>query len=1028
MDTSDCLSFRLLGAMQATRAGTTIELPPSRKTRALLAYLVLNERPQRREDLCQLLWEDTDDPKAALRWSLSRLRAALDEPQRPRLIANRSQVELDRDNLLVDLLWVRERSGTEVQMLNTQALIGLAQQFHGELLEGLELTDAHEFSAWCIAQRESARLLHVQVLSTLIERVADTPEQALGYARRLKRIEPYDEAVRAQLVRLLAAAGRFDEAHEQFKSASRTLHEAGIKPSGELIKSRELIRPGARSETVDVASNHAQSWGNTTHAPSTAPMLTTGVSFVGRAKELQALSRSFDGVRHGLGSVGYLLLGDPGVGKSRLMQEWLSQAHETGANVLQARCFEAELRRPYGVWVDAIQQLARTHTHLETQHVLELLLGDSTNADTLSTRERLFASVSALVSSIIASAPTLVLALDDLQWMDEPSITLLHYVTRMNRHCPLFILVAARRGELRDNFPVMRVVQTLRRDEQLRVFEIDNLSRGEVKQLAQSVSPGVDADQVFADSSGNPLFAIEISRALAAGGFDMPHTFADVVGERVDRLPEPAMDVLRWCAVLGQVARPHVLEALPQYCSQTLLPSLEHLDRDGLLVDLGDRSNEGAYGFAHELVRRVVYEDLSTPRRRFMHGQIAQALESISGASDELAIEIANHAALAGDSARAARACIAAARRCVRVFASDQALDHVRRGIHYAQDVGEPTRCELMLELLDMQVNARRPDDLQQSTQDIEHYTRGALDHGNLAAARLGFYLLSLLRLEHGDWDGARNDSLHMEELSRSGDERDRVMGLAINAHCLLSLECEIERAGELVSEAAVLVERSGYMPGVFLIADGMLKLRKGQLELAAERLREARLCAQRDGERLTHFSALEQLVRLALQDNALDEACRLSDELNALGERVRGGSESVFARAMWALTRYYAGERSLRGELDRCLDELEQHHSPYRLSYLLSYGAQAELNFGDYSRALHRARQAVDVSSELKRPSELAMAIAALAHAAEASDDNDTLNECISKLKDMTLADCSHEAQRHAASLLSTREQRAVP
>ena len=85
----------LLGPLQVIRNGTNLSLPPSRKVRALLAYLVMGPRPVTREKLCELLWDIADDPKSELRWCLSKLRPLVDGPTTKRLIADRKQVWID---------------------------------------------------------------------------------------------------------------------------------------------------------------------------------------------------------------------------------------------------------------------------------------------------------------------------------------------------------------------------------------------------------------------------------------------------------------------------------------------------------------------------------------------------------------------------------------------------------------------------------------------------------------------------------------------------------------------------------------------------------------------------------------------------------------------------------------------------------------------------------------------------------------------------------------------------------------------
>ncbi|MEW6268840.1 MAG: BTAD domain-containing putative transcriptional regulator, partial [Thermodesulfobacteriota bacterium] len=215
------LELRFLGEIAVLRDGKAVALPPSRKTRALLAYLVLSGRAHRRERLCELLWDVADDPRAELRWTLTKLRALVDTPSQERLRADRESVAFAADGARVDLLWARASAEQGLDRLPTPALREVAAEFRGELLEGLELPDFLDFHAWCVAERESARSLHERVLRALVPRLEEDVETVLPYARTLVRLAPLDEAARAHLVHLLATSGRRDEAEQQ--------HDAGVK-------------------------------------------------------------------------------------------------------------------------------------------------------------------------------------------------------------------------------------------------------------------------------------------------------------------------------------------------------------------------------------------------------------------------------------------------------------------------------------------------------------------------------------------------------------------------------------------------------------------------------------------------------------------------------------------------------------------------------------------------------------------------------------------------------------------------------
>ena len=187
------LEFRVLGELEVLRDGAPLALPPSRKTRALLGYLALTRHPHRRERLCEIFWDVPDDPRGALRWSLSKIRPVIDDPAHPRLIADRNSVELRTESLGIDLLAAQACVRVSAGAAATCDLAQAASSFRAPLLADLDLPANSEFHSWLLSLREDARKLQAQILRALTERFGATPDAALSYARELVRIDPYDE-------------------------------------------------------------------------------------------------------------------------------------------------------------------------------------------------------------------------------------------------------------------------------------------------------------------------------------------------------------------------------------------------------------------------------------------------------------------------------------------------------------------------------------------------------------------------------------------------------------------------------------------------------------------------------------------------------------------------------------------------------------------------------------------------------------------------------------------------------------------
>jgi len=234
MKGKELLRVSVLGNLAVSRHGMRMQLPPSKKTRALLAYLAVTDRPHSRDRLCSMFWPVPDDPRAALRWSLTRLRPLIDEPDCRRIVADRESAGLDLDRDTVDILSLRDlvRNGTDAVLTDT--LRQATEALDVDFLEGLDLPDCHEFQNWCIGEREETRRLRVRLLTALVNRLADVPDEALRHARALSLLAPADEGAQAMLVRLLRAAGYSHEAEQQFQSAERRLEEFDAVRTGAL--------------------------------------------------------------------------------------------------------------------------------------------------------------------------------------------------------------------------------------------------------------------------------------------------------------------------------------------------------------------------------------------------------------------------------------------------------------------------------------------------------------------------------------------------------------------------------------------------------------------------------------------------------------------------------------------------------------------------------------------------------------------------------------------------------------------------
>ncbi|MFK8017660.1 MAG: alpha/beta fold hydrolase [Gammaproteobacteria bacterium] len=220
------LQILVLGELQVTRDGDAVALPASRKTRALLAYLAMTARPHRRDRLCELLWEIPDDPRAALRWSLSKLRSVVNEPKAPRIIADRERVELDTDGIALDLHTIS--AAIEGSDLTLEDLLSLAEQLAEPLLAGIDLPGQEPFARWLQAERAQVAK-HSARVASLIRQHPDLPaSDALNWAQRWLECDPYNADAARQMVADHKRFGQASEATQLAIELTTRFRNAGV--------------------------------------------------------------------------------------------------------------------------------------------------------------------------------------------------------------------------------------------------------------------------------------------------------------------------------------------------------------------------------------------------------------------------------------------------------------------------------------------------------------------------------------------------------------------------------------------------------------------------------------------------------------------------------------------------------------------------------------------------------------------------------------------------------------------------------
>jgi len=241
--------LRLLGPIALMRDGAAVALPPSRKLRALLAYLALAHGPVSRSQLCELLWDAPSDPRGELRWCLSKLRRALDSPGRRRVVAHDDALHLDLQDCEVDALAVARVTQAGLAAIDVATCRTLLGRCRGELLEGLELDRAPLFTGWLTAQRRRFRSCQTALLDRLVQGVDDA--EALGYLERWLELAPFERRAHALLLMLLARGERLREGEEHLAAAVQLFESSGLD-AGPLVAAWRNARGAGSTSLLSV--------------------------------------------------------------------------------------------------------------------------------------------------------------------------------------------------------------------------------------------------------------------------------------------------------------------------------------------------------------------------------------------------------------------------------------------------------------------------------------------------------------------------------------------------------------------------------------------------------------------------------------------------------------------------------------------------------------------------------------------------------------------------------------------------------
>jgi DNA-binding SARP family transcriptional activator len=671
--------------------------------------------------------------------------------------------------------------------------------YRGSFLEGFSVSDCPPFEQWILHTREKLRRQVSSALHILAsnDEASGNYQPAMAYARRQLDLEPWDELAHQQLIRILAFTGQRSAALAQYQTCRRALaDELEVEPSRETTELYEQIRAGGLMPPVPPPASPAGPPASIPFFLKQEPIPTDLPVFAAREQELQQLEKFLDLSLAGHGRVAFVI-GETGSGKSLLLQEFARRAEIAHPELVcasgscnaytgigdpylpfreildlltgdvEAKGMAGTITRETGqrLWnmlPSAVQAMVDLGPDLVDTFVPRATLLEHASAyspnpsdwlarlkDLLKNKPHgsagsfnvlqtdLFEQYSRVLQSLAQKKP-LLLVLEDLQWADAGSISLLFHLGRRLAGCRMLVLGAYRSEEIAlgkegGRHPLEPVINEFRRIFGDMLVDMDQAEGrafinayldSEPNRLGNSFRT-----MLYYQTLGQPLFTIELLRGLQERGdlvqdkqgFWVEGTSLDwetlpvrveaAIQERIDRLPLELQRTLSLASVEGEIFTAEAIAKVQGMNAQDLLQRLSrdldrrhHLVRAESIQRLGDKPLS-RFRFRHILFQKYLYGLLDEVERVHLHEQVGISLENLYGIEEHLemnAVQLARHFEQARITDKAIHYLHMAGERAAVLSAYQDAVTHINRALGLLENMPdnlERAQRELTLQL-----------------------------------------------------------------------------------------------------------------------------------------------------------------------------------------------------------------------------------------------------------------------------------------------------------------------------------------
>lgn len=590
---------------------------PFKKAEALFYYIVVN-RQASRDELVDLLWGETEEETAKknLRHALYMIRKAFGEeiivsPQKSIVLLN-PEIAIETDLQK----FIEESEGSE-------------EAYGGEFLKGFLVKDGDKYEEWMFRCRDYYKDLYISKLYERLNHFSAEKDMVKVeyYAKLLINEDPLDERPYRLLMESYGSIGAYHKAEELYGRLKQILvQELGIAPDN---KTEQLHRVNMTKRSMKDSGRE-------------------GVRgfFYGRSRELDIIKEQFASFKRQQEYKSILIIGEAGVGKTKLKEHFFENADKENLYIIKVNCYQAEedyLLKPWNQVFSSLAEIISSEgieiPMLWKNIIVRLFPAFDPGIEAAvyslverSDRVKYKAIEEAVleVLKLVCRKKKLVLAFEDLQWMDGTSIRLLSFVLRRLGDSGIMVIATCRNSLEKglEQFAAAMIKEGIAEKLVLSRFSKAEVEEFIGKQLPRQILSEELKERIYRETEGNAFFLIEFLNTVKEKGTigEISGKAQDILKSRIIDIPEEGMKILNIVSMFFDRVDLDMLKAVSGRDELELLDELEKLERKYIIKEV-EKVGEISFEFTHNKLREFIYGLQSTSRRRILHDRIGQILE-----------------------------------------------------------------------------------------------------------------------------------------------------------------------------------------------------------------------------------------------------------------------------------------------------------------------------------------------------------------------------------------------------------------